>query len=69
MRTHLLNRFQYDVATDPVQVVGSLIHTFSLGCGARWIDFHERSSTHIVLAVDRARSAAVQVASVADEGD
>src|ERR1035441_2330805 len=31
-RTHLLNRFQNGVATDLVQIIGSLIHTLPLGC-------------------------------------
>ena len=33
--THLLNRFQYGIATDLIQVIGSLIHTFPIACGAR----------------------------------
>src|ERR1017187_4918621 len=57
-RTHLLNRFQ-----------GSLIHTLPLGCRARRIHFQDRGSGHIVLVFDGAGFAAVQVASVADEGD
>jgi len=67
--THLLNRFQYGSATDLIEVIGSLIHMFTIGCGARWIRFQERSSTHIVRAVDGARFAAVQVASVAGKGN
>src|ERR1035441_3162329 len=68
-RTHLLNRFQNGVATDLVQIIGSLIHTLPLGCRARRIHFQDRGSGHIVLVVDGAGFAAVQVASVADEGD
>src|ERR1017187_3699235 len=68
-RTHLLNRFQNGVATDLVQMIGSLIHTLPLGCRARRIHFQDRGSGHIVLVVDGAGFAAVQVASVADEGD
>src|ERR1035441_6063039 len=68
-RIHLLNRFQNGVATDLVQMIGSLIHTLPLGCRARRIHFQDRGSGHIVLVVDGAGFAAVQVASVADEGD
>jgi hypothetical protein len=39
MRTHLLNRFQYDIAADLVEVIGRLIHSFPLRYGARWIRF------------------------------
>src|SRR6266404_527267 len=32
---HLLNRFQYGIATVLIQVIGTLIHTFPLACDAR----------------------------------
>ena len=32
---HLLNRFQYGIATGSDPVLGSLIHTFTIGCGTR----------------------------------
>jgi len=69
MPTHLLNRFQYGVAPDLVQVVGGLIHTFRRGCGALAIRFQVRGSRHIVLAIDGARLVAVQVASIAGKGN
>src|SRR5450759_5402453 len=69
MRTHLLNRLQYGVATDLVQVIRRLIHAFPLESGARGIPFQNRGSRHIVYGVDGAGFAAVQVASVAGKGD
>ena len=66
MHTHLLNRFQYRIATDLVQVIGSLIHKFRLESGAREIYFQDRGSRGIVPAVDvrrhRIRGAAVGAA-------
>jgi hypothetical protein len=35
LTAHFLNRFQYGIATGLIQVIGSLIHTFPIGCGAR----------------------------------
>ena len=54
MRTHFLNRFQYEVTTDLIQSIGSLIHTFPLANRARRIHFEDRRSRHIVIAVDGA---------------
>jgi len=50
--THFLNYFQQGVAPDLVQVIGSLIHAFRLGCGAPEIHFQVRGSRHIVIAID-----------------
>jgi len=69
MPTHLLNRFQYSVAPHLVEVIGSLIHTFSRGCGARRIHIQDRRSRRILLAVDGTGFASVQVASIAGNGD
>jgi hypothetical protein len=69
MRAHILNRFQYRVATDLVQVIGSLIHLFTLECGARGIYFEDWGSGGIMVTVDGAGFAAVQVASVASKGE
>jgi len=69
MRAHLLNRFQYGIATDLVQVIGRLIHAFPLESGACGIPFQNRGSRHIVHGVDGAGFAAVQVPSVAGKGD
>jgi hypothetical protein len=69
MHTHLLNRFQYRIATDLVQVIGNLIHQFRLDSGARGIYFQDRGSRGIVPTIDGAGFAAVQVASVASQGD
>jgi hypothetical protein len=69
MQAHLLNRLQNSVATDLVEVIGSLIHQFPLRCGARGIHFQDRGSRHIVLAVDGAGFTAVQVVSVSGKHD
>ena len=69
MHTHLLNRPQYRIATDLVQVIGSLIHQFRLASGAGGIYFQNRGSRGIVPAVDGAGFAAVQMASVTCKGD
>ena len=66
---HLLDRIQYGVATDLVQVIGRLIHALFLKGGARGIPFQNRGSRHIVDGVDRAGFAAVQVVAVAGKGD
>jgi hypothetical protein len=54
---------------DLIQVIGSLVHTFPLGRGAGGIHFQDRASRDVMLAIDRARFAAVQVASVANKRD
>ena len=69
MQTHLVNRFQDSISTDLVQVIGILIHTFPLRSGACAIHFQNRGSRGIVIAVDGAGFAALQVASIAGEGD
>ena len=69
VRTRMLNRLQYGIAADRIHVVGRLIHTFPPGGGAYEVRFEQRSSWNVVVAVDRAGFAAVQVASVAGEGD
>jgi len=51
MRAHLLNRLQHDIPMYLVEVIGSLIHNFTLGCGANRIRFQGSSSREIVLAV------------------
>jgi hypothetical protein len=68
-RAHLPNRFQNGIATDRVKIIGRLIHTLPFGCRARGILFQDRGSGHVVLEVDGAGFAAVQVTSVANEGD
>jgi len=52
MHTNLLNRFQYRIAADLVQLIGRLIHTFRLGSGTRSIGCQDRGSRRIVPAVD-----------------
>lgn len=69
MHTHLLNRPQYRIATDLVQVIGSLIHKSRLESGARRIYFQDRSSRGIVAAIDGAGFAAVQMAPITSKGD
>ena len=69
MQAHLLNRFQYSVATDLVELIGSLIRQFPLRWGARGIYFQDRGPGHIVFAVDGAGFTAVRVVSVAGKRD
>ena len=66
---HFLNRFQYRIATDLDQVIGSLIHQFRFEGGTHGIYFQDRSCRGIVLAVNGAGFAAVQMASVASKGN
>jgi len=65
MRTRLQNGFQYGVAADLVQAIGSPIHTFAIGSAARRIRFQGRGSRHILRAIDGAGLAAPQAASAA----
>ena len=68
MRTRLQNGFQYGVAADLVQAIGSPIHTFAIGSAARRIRFQgrgSRGSRHILRAIDGAGLAAPQAASAA----
>jgi len=69
VRTYLLNRFQHGVATDLVQVIGKLVHTFPLESCAGGVPFQNRGSRHVVYWVDGAGFAAVYVAPVAGKGD
>src|ERR1700732_3245498 len=69
MHAHLLNRLQYCIATDLIQAIGSLIHEFRRESRTRRIYFQDRSSRDIVHAVDGTGFAAVQMVSVASEGD
>ena len=69
MRTNLLNRFQYGVATNLVQMIGRLIHALPFQGGKRGILLQDRGSRHIVRAINGAGFAAVHVATVAGKGD
>jgi hypothetical protein len=53
-RTDLLDRFEDGGATDLVQVIGRLIHSFQRSGGTGWIQLQERASDDIMLAVDGA---------------
>jgi hypothetical protein len=66
---HLLNRPQDGIATDLVQLLGSLIHTFRLGGDARGIHIYGRRSRHIVRRIYGTGLATVHAAAVAGEGD
>ena len=63
---HAATALEVLLATDLVQVIGSLIHKFRLESGARGIYFQDRGSRGIVPAVDvrrrRIRGAAVGAA-------
>src|ERR1700722_10752675 len=64
MRTHALNRLQYDITAGTVQAVWRLIHTFFLEGGACTMLVHDRGSRRIVPTVDGASRVAVQAAAV-----
>jgi hypothetical protein len=67
--TYLLNRLQDSGTPDRIQVIGRLIHQFQLRCGTRGIRFEKRTSRKVILTVDRARFAAMQMSSVANKRD
>jgi hypothetical protein len=67
MHAHLLNRFQYRIAACLVQMIGGLIHKLCLESAALYLQ--DRGSRRIVPAVDGAGFAAVQMGSIASEGD
>jgi len=69
VHTYLLNRFQYGVATDLVQVIGRLIHALPRKGDTRGIPFQGRRSRYIVCGINGARFTAVEVAAVANKRD
>ena len=69
MHAHPLNRFQYRIAAWLVQMIRSLIHKLCLESGPPGIYLQDRGSRRIVPAVDGAGFPAMQMASLASEGD
>jgi hypothetical protein len=69
VHTYLLNRFQYGVATDLVQVIGRLIHALPRKGDTRGIPFQNRGSRYIVRGINGAGVTTVEVAAVANKGD
>jgi hypothetical protein len=69
MHAHPLNRLQHRIAAWLVQMIRSLIHKLCLASGAPGIYLQDRGSRRIVPAVDGAGFAAMEVGSIASEGD
>lgn len=69
LRAHLLNGFQYSLATDLVQVIGRLTHSLPVRVGPGRILFQNRRSRNIMRGIDRTGFTAVEVATIAGKGD
>lgn len=69
MPAHFLNRFQYRISAWLVQMIGGLIHKVCLDSGPPGISYKNRGSRRIVSPIDGAGFDAVQMATIASEGD